>query len=76
MTKLKIALFAQYGNCIGDKVPEGCPGEYGDKDKRHLLAKWLEKNAGNEGPYIVTQWESGSTTYEYLSQNDKSKKYA
>lgn len=76
MTKIKIAIFAQYGNCIGDKVPEGCPEEYGDKDKRHLLAKWLEKNADNEGPYIVTQWESGSTTYEYLSQNDKSKKYA
>ena len=75
MNKIKIAIFAQSGNCVGDNLPEGCPAAYGDKDKRHLLAEWLEKNADNEGPYIVTKWESGATTYEYLSKNEKSKEH-
>lgn len=70
MDKIKIAIFCQEGNCTGSKIPKGCPIEYGNRDKRHLLAQWLEKNADNNGPYIVTKWESGATTYEYLSEND------
>lgn len=67
MKKIKVALFRQFGECNGYGLPEGCPKEFGDIDKRHLLADWLEQNASNDGPFIVEKAKDGSVSYEYLS---------
>ena len=64
---IKVALLRQFGECNGYGLPEGCPKEYKDMDKRHMLADWLEQNASNDGPFIVEKLKDGSVSYEYLS---------
>ena len=64
---IKVALLVQFGELLGYELPEGCPKEYKDMDKRHLLADWLEQNASNDGPFIVEKLKDGSVSYEYLS---------
>ena len=60
-------MFRQIGECNGYGLPEGCPKEFEDVDKRHLLADWLEQKASNDGPFIVEKAKDGSVSYEYLS---------
>ena len=69
---MEIALFTYWGaGADYGMVPEGCPKEYARYENRREFAAWLKKNATEEGPFIIEEWEGGAVTYEYIFLSEK-----
>ena len=69
---MEIALFTTWGARAGiGMVPIGCPKEYARYEKRRKFAEWLKRNATEEGPFIIEEWEGGAVTYEYIFLSER-----